>query len=199
MCTSRIKSKQTSYRKVRLDVFWGKCVLNTCCHWALFLQGEYLQRVCSLQHLLLCLRLSKGEENYIIYLSTYLTKAISEEGYTWGTYSKYEQVAINMICTLQWQFTTGYNNLPLCVLPEEGWLLPMTCIYLQSYILHILHSSFCLMSSSSVLLNKNICMCLTFFQWDFNFPDGSHHVCIFATYQTSACQHNLSSWSANWK
>ena len=26
MCTSRIKSKQTSYRKVRLDVIWGKCV-----------------------------------------------------------------------------------------------------------------------------------------------------------------------------
>ena len=26
MCTLRIKSKQTSYRKVRLDVFWGKCV-----------------------------------------------------------------------------------------------------------------------------------------------------------------------------
>ena len=26
MCTSIIKSKQTSYRKVRLDVFWGKCV-----------------------------------------------------------------------------------------------------------------------------------------------------------------------------
>ena len=28
MCTSRIKSKQTSCRKVRLDVFWGKCGLN---------------------------------------------------------------------------------------------------------------------------------------------------------------------------
>ena len=27
MCTSRIKSKQTSYQKVRLDVFWGKCVV----------------------------------------------------------------------------------------------------------------------------------------------------------------------------
>ena len=25
MCTLRIKSKQTSYRKVRLDVVWGKC------------------------------------------------------------------------------------------------------------------------------------------------------------------------------
>ena len=28
MCTLRIKSKQTSYRKERLDVVWGKCALN---------------------------------------------------------------------------------------------------------------------------------------------------------------------------
>ena len=28
MCTLRIKSKQTSYRKVRLDVVWGKCALD---------------------------------------------------------------------------------------------------------------------------------------------------------------------------
>ena len=34
MCTLRIKSKQTSYRKVRLDVIWGKCahVIGYWCH-----------------------------------------------------------------------------------------------------------------------------------------------------------------------
>ena len=41
------------------------------------------------------------------------------------------------------------------------------------------------------------------FNWNFNFPDASHHVCIFANYQTKACQHNLSSLSdfinAQWK
>ena len=33
MCTLRIKSKQTSYRKVRLDVFWGKCARTYLISW----------------------------------------------------------------------------------------------------------------------------------------------------------------------
>ena len=32
MCTLRIKSKQTSYRKVRLDVVWGKCEYWVACN-----------------------------------------------------------------------------------------------------------------------------------------------------------------------
>ena len=87
----------------------------------MFLQGEHLQWVCSLQHLLLGLRLSKGEQN------------LAYE----GTKKDWEEQILNMEkgdnfsklyllqCDLQWQFTTGYNNLPLCVLPGERWLLPM--------------------------------------------------------------------------